>query len=121
MKKYKFVLEQDYNYIMPIKGRFFEGIIDGKLWLRITEDGNIFIPKGYAWDGATSAPDFKETYYPTLVHDVLYQFLWDTPMTRKEIDDLFLKQMLEEGFKMAHIYYRAVRLFGGIFLKLTGR
>lgn len=120
MKKYKYTLEEDYVYFSGIKNRKFEGEDKTKrIWLRILPNGAIFIPKGYSWDGATLAPDFPELYYPTLVHDALYQFLPHTPMSRKEIDDIFLKMMQEENFKYAKIYYRAVRWFGGIFVKLT--
>lgn len=120
MKKYKYTLEADYFYASGIKGRSFEGKdAKGRVWLRITPDGTLFIPKGYAWDGATFAPDFPQLYYPTLVHDALYQFLPHTPMSRKEIDDIFLRQMQEANFKLAKIYYRAVRWFGGVFVALT--
>ena len=120
MTKYKYTLDKDYVYQTGIKNRAFVGICKkGIVRLIITPDGNIRITKGYSWDGATLAPDFKELYYPTLVHDALYQFLPNTPFSRKEIDDLFLRQMQEENFKLAKVYYRAVRLFGGIFVKLT--
>lgn len=119
-KKYKYTLQEDYNYKCDIKNKPFEGIVNGKKWLVISEDGNIFIPKGYSWDGATGVPDFESTYYPTLVHDALYQFLErGMPFTRKEIDDIFLKQLREYGFKASGLYYLGVRLFGGIFVKLT--
>jgi hypothetical protein len=119
--KYKFTLEKDFTYSTEIKNKSFTGRdLLGKIWVIIDKRGDVVVKAGYAWDGTTLSPDFKETYYPSLVHDALYQFLENgMPFTRKEIDDLFLKMMQENNFKYAKIYYRAVRLFGGIFVKLT--
>ena len=118
--KYKYVLKEDYIYQSHVIGKRFTGIDNGKIWLEIFENGIIIVSKGYAWDGATAAPDFKGTYFATLLHDALYQFLdKGNPLTRKEIDDIFLKIMQRDGFKLAKVYYRAVRLLGGIFVKLT--
>ena len=88
----------------------------------------------YAWDGCTpkfclldvllGVPDGAvdsrtgkvKTYYASLVHDALYQFLdVGLPYNRKDADDFFLCLMEETGFILRQIYYRAVRLFGGSF------
>lgn len=120
MSKYKYTLKEDYHYDLGITlPKSFIGMSNEKPYMMISPEGLLTVFKGYAWDGATSAPDYPEIYYATLVHDALYQFLPKTPMSRKQIDDIFLKMMLENNFKYARIYYRAVRWFGGIFVKLT--
>lgn len=120
MAKYKYILKEDYHYDLDITlPKSFVGMSEGKAYMMINVDGLLTIFKGYSWDGTTLSPDFAETYFPSLVHDALYQFLPNTPMTRKQIDDIFLKMMKEANFKYARIYYRAVRWFGGIFVALT--
>lgn len=95
------------------------------------QDGDVSVTAGYAWDGCTlkfcvldvliGIPDGAvyagtgepKTYYASLVHDALYQFLPEgLPYTRKEIDQFFLRFMRETGFALRHIYYLAVRVFG---------
>lgn len=95
MGKYKYVLDQDYQYQLGVTiEKPFEGIDKkGVKRMSITTDGLLNIYAGYAWDGATAVPDFKGTYYAALVHDALYQFLPHTPLTRKQIDEIFLRQM----------------------------
>jgi hypothetical protein len=118
--KYKYVLEQDYTYQSDIIGKRFTGVDGGRIWLEIYENGTIVVSKGYAWDGTTLSPDFKSTYYASLLHDALYQFLnRGNPLSRKEIDCIFRDIMKRDGFKLAGLYYGAVRAFGGIFVKLT--
>lgn len=119
--KYKYILERDYTYSTGIKGKHFTGRdLLGKIWVIIDKNGDIVVKAGYAWDGTTLSPDFPETYYPSLIHDALYQFLRKgMTFTRKEIDDLFLKMMQENNFKFAKVYYKAVRMFGGVFVQLT--
>lgn len=120
MAKYKYILKEDYHYDLGIKlQKSFVGMSEGKAYMTISPAGILTVFEGYAWDGATLAPDYAEIYYATLVHDALYQFLPNTPMSRKAIDDIFLKMMQENNFKYAKIYYRAVRWFGGIFVALT--
>ena len=123
MSKYKYILEEDFHYQLEgirLEKDFMGKDKKGRLWVFITQNGILGILKGYAWDGATLAPDYPEIYEATLVHDALYQFLErGMPLSRKQIDDIFLKMMENQNFKYAKIYYRAVRLFGGIFVKLT--
>ena len=102
--------------------------------LEITKDGRITVLAGYAWDGCTpkfclldilfGIPDGvvdsrtgrPKTYYASLIHDVLYQFLDDLlPLTRREVDGFFLGLMGVTGFTWRYAYYGAVRLFGGLF------
>lgn len=86
----------------------------------------------YAWDGcspkflilglAMGTPDGAVnpktgkpiTYYASMAHDVLYQFRKQLKgtVTRKQADRVFLELLRKDGFELAEVYYRAVRLFG---------
>ncbi len=55
-----------------------------------------------------------KTYYASLVHDALYQYLDTIPIPRKEIDRVFLEMLKETAFPLAFLYYIAVRIFGGV-------
>jgi len=114
--------------------------MNGHTRLLLTTDGTITVMKGYAWDGATpktcafdlvlGTPDGvvflgtgkPKTYYATLVHDALYQFLpEDPPLTRRQADHCFLLLMREHKFALRHVYWLAVRLFGWISWRITRR
>lgn len=131
--KYLFTLKSFFKYAHPrLKGEFYKG-----QWLEINRDGVLTIPAGYSWDGCT--PKFKifgrvigvpdgpkdpetgqpQTYYASLVHDALYQFIGLHGISRADIDLIFLDMLTAAGFKQARLYYRAVQLFGGIFVKIT--
>lgn len=89
----------------------------------------ITVRKDYAWDGCT--PKFKlggkifgvwdgffnhrtkrpDTYYASLVHDVLLQFLGEHPISREHADNIFLWVMQRDDFPFAWIYYAFVRLW----------
>lgn len=51
------------------------------------------------------------TYYASLVHDVLYQYLDSVPVSKAQIDRLFL-QMLGD-FKLRKLYYFCVKHLAG--------
>ena len=106
----------------------------GKIRLLIDSDGQLTVMKGYSWDGcspkicildiligtpdgAVYAPTGKpKTYYASMVHDALYQFLdSQAPITRKQADRCFDKLMQESEFILHGIYWLAVRLFGHFF------
>jgi len=112
----------------------------GRTRLVITSDGVITVTRGYAWDGCTpkfclldivvGTPDgvvylgsgFPKTYYASLIHDVLYQFLPDgLPLTRAQADRCFLLLMTESEFALRRLYYAAVRVFGPMTLPITRR
>lgn len=130
--RWLFTLEEDYTYkssLTFLKPYYFYSN-SGNLLVTITEDGSITISKGYSWDGCT--PKFKiwkysigtcdgyqidgkpATYYASLIHDVLYQFLHDLEIDRKSADDIFLDLMWY--FRYKYIYYYTVRLFGWLFV-----
>lgn len=137
--KWIFVLDENFkcNVKPYLPADFADGcaFVDsrGKRWLEIHPDGTLRVLKGYAWDGCTpkfaiwdiafGTPDgipSEETqkpkaYHASLVHDVLYQFLdADLPVSRQGADRIFLELLTEQDFGPCRIYYRAVRLFGGI-------
>ncbi len=108
----------------------------GEPWLHIEKDGTITVNRGYAWDGCS--PKFKildlllvgtpdgivnlqtgrpKTYYASLVHDALYQFLDDPhfPFSREQCDQVFLELLKEADFKLAFPYYWAVKYLGGAY------
>lgn len=102
--------------------------------LTLTTDGTLTIKGGYAWDGcspklvigglALGTPDGvvdpgtgrPKTYFASLVHDVLYQCkASDIGVSRLEVDALFLNMLRRSGFRYTGLYYRMVRLFGGLY------
>ena len=112
----------------------------GRTRLVITTDGRITVTKGYAWDGCTpkfcaldilfgtpdgavaAATGRPKTYFASLVHDALYQFLPDgVPLTRAQCDVCFLRLMERDQFALRYVYYAAVRMFGGLSRRITRR
>lgn len=73
------------------------------------------IREGYSWDGMTCVPDLM-MYLEPLVHDALYQFRHTEhfPFSRRECDNAFLDLMKLAGFGLALVYWRGVRMFGGL-------
>jgi len=90
----------------------------------VTKGDSITIFSGYAWDGNSPAIKLGDRFYGTptpdstvlssLVHDCLCQFRKTScfKLSKKDIDQIFLGIMLQNRFKLAHLYYRAVRMFG---------
>lgn len=107
---------------------------NGKIRMIIETDGQLTVISGYTWngcspkvcmldlflgtpDGALYAPTGKpKTYYASMVHDALYQFLSaDAPITREQADKCFLQLMEESEFVLRGIYWLAARIFGQFF------
>lgn len=131
-KVYKFVYRQDISIQTNITGRTFENE-----WLLIAIDGKITVKgshyKGYAWDGCSPKGNFIDltwgtpdgrldfsterpiTFFASMIHDVLYQYKNNVPISRKETDILFLITLQEATFKLTGLYYWAVRAFGGFY------
>jgi hypothetical protein len=105
---------------------------DGTVRLIVEREGRITVTKGYAWNGCSPKilvfdllfgtpegavhvrTERPKTYYASLVHDALYQFLPEgLPMTRRQADAVFLALLREVEFSPARIYWLAVRLLGG--------
>ncbi len=134
-----YVLDKNYVYSLSDhlpadwnEGRCYLDKND-KCRLEIHPDGEAHILANYAWDGCTPKFSFfdiivgipdgvpnhfttkPKAYYASLVHDVLYQFLdADLPLTRSQIDRIFLEILTRDQFAPRRIYYAAVRLFGGL-------
>jgi hypothetical protein len=142
--KWIFVLNQDFvfNVRSHLPKDFSRGcaFVDrsGKRRLELHPNGDAKVLANYAWDGCTpkfaiwdivfgtpdGIPNNKttkpKTYYASLLHDVLYQFLdVDLPMSRANADRIFLELLTRDGFGPKWVYYAAVRILGGGFRFFT--
>jgi hypothetical protein len=109
----------------------------GVVRLILRRPDEITVTRGYAWDGCTpkicvldvtfGTPDGvidsrtkrPKTYYASLVHDALYQFLQDgLPLARWQADDCFRRLMAETGFALGGLYWAAVRAAGWLIVLL---
>jgi len=103
----------------------------GTVRLILRRPGSITVTRGYAWDGCSpkicvfdivlGTPDGvvdsttkqPKTYYASLVHDALYQFLLDgLPFSRRQADGCFLRLMAQTGFTPRYVYWAVVRALG---------
>ncbi len=103
----------------------------GKVRLIIEAGGELTVTRGYAWngcspkisildllfgtpEGAVYGPTGKrKTYFASMVHDALYQFLdAGSPITRAQADDCFFRLMEDSEFVWRYPYWLAVRAFG---------
>lgn len=91
----------------------------GRVWVEV-RGYTITIKAGYAWDGASMAPDFESVIAASCVHDAGCQFLKVTcfPLSKGEVDGIFL-QMMPRKFRLRWIYWGAVRVFGGVYAALS--
>ena len=102
----------------------------GAVRLIIEAGGKVTVTRGYAWNGCSpkfclfditfGTPDGvvhkrtgrPKTYFASMVHDALYQFLdAGSPVTRRQADQAFLRLMADSEFSR-RAYWLAVRLFG---------
>lgn len=93
---------------------------NGQVWLEMR--GRVAIVRaGYAWDGASCAPDFPDVVIASCLHDALLQFhhVPCFPLTKAQIDRAFLDEM-PRGFLFRRIYWAAVRAFGGLYAAAAG-
>ena len=105
----------------------------GKVRLIIEATGHLTVTRGYSWNGCSpkfcffdlliGTPDGvvdaetgrPKTYFASMVHDALYQFLRaDSPISRPQADRCFLRLMAGSHFSLRHIYWVAVRLLGRV-------
>lgn len=126
-------LERNYTWDSPL--RVGEDLVfrDEKNTVRliIEADGKLTVMKGYTWNGCSpkfclldlcvGTPDGvvhektgrPKTYYASMVHDALYQFLrTGSPVKRSQADTCFLMLMGKSEFLLRYVYWIAVRLFG---------
>lgn len=133
--KWLYRIDANYTWTSPYGQdadyAFFDG--RGRLRLLIERNGAITVTHGYTWNGCSpklrvldllfGTPEGvvnartgqRKTYFASLVHDALYQFLADDlPLTRAQADRCFLLLMRESAFLLAPLYWAFVRVFGGI-------
>ena len=112
---YKYQLDEEYSIPTDITPE--EDInID---FIHLETDGQITLTKGYAWDGATMAPDSPSIMRGSLVHDAFYQLMrlekLNQDVFRKTSDQLLKAMCEEDGMHSAAAWtvYYAVRALGG--------
>lgn len=110
----------------------------GVVRLIIEQNGQLTVTSGYAWNGCS--PKFcvfdillgtpegvvhastgrPKTYYASLVHDALYQFLPEgLRLGRRQADWFFLRLLAESEFAPRWIYWGVVRIIGGLVWRRT--
>ena len=111
----------------------------GKTRMVYRQTGEIIVTNGYAWDGCTpkicffdimlGTPDGvvhkdtgkPKTYYASLIHDSLYQFIPDLPkgidLNRADADWFFLELMKKYDFAPRWVYWIVVRILGFFFIR----
>ena len=140
--KWLYRLPVNYTWTSPFRLDADYAFADdgGRVRLVLERNGAITVTRGYAWNGCS--PKFRvldllvgtpegvvnartgqrKTYFASLVHDALYQFLDDgLPLARKQADLVFLFLMRESGFRLAPVYWLFVRAFGGLVHLATRR
>lgn len=104
---------------------------NGKVRLVLETTGRMTVTRGYSWNGCSpkfcfldlliGTPDGvvdsdtgrPKTYFASMVHDALYQFLGaESPISRRQADRCFLRLMAASHFSLRYVYWAAVRLFG---------
>ena len=131
--KWRYRLDKNYTWDSPL--RVSEDLVfrddKNKVRLIIETNGTLTVMQGYTWNGCSpkiclldlclGTPDGvvyektgrQKTYYASLVHDVLYQFLRKgTPIKRSQADKCFLLLMGKSEFLWRHVYWIMVRLLG---------
>jgi len=95
----------------------------------LKETNAIIVHAGYAWDGCSykfnvldlfvwGSPDGRcdihtgkpKTYYASLVHDALTQYLDEIDLTDTEVHTIFAEML--QDFKLRRLYIWAVKVFG---------
>ncbi len=103
----------------------------GTVRLVLERGGRITVMRGYAWNGCSpkvclfdilvGTPDGvvsavtgrPKSYYASLVHDALYQFMGvGASLPRAEADRCFLRLLAESDFLPRYVYWTAVRALG---------
>lgn len=118
-EKWKYILEAPLqiklNSITNLKGVFWSVGSRKPTKLAFINKDLLTIQPGYAWDGATCAPDFPGVMRASLVHDAELQFLqipeYSQYRTVYLIDRLFFDLMKEDKFPLKEIYFSAVRTY----------
>lgn len=119
-RKWDYVLTSDLPVITPweLGNHDFRDEF-GNVWLE-TRGKLLVVKKGYAWDGASCAPDFKDVILASCVHDCLIQFRGVVcfPLSKAQIDKVF-RDLMPRRFLARWIYWAAVQAFGGVYAALS--
>jgi hypothetical protein len=119
-KIYKYALDEEVAAKTLVKG-FNAQVMGGdgeEPWLRLTQDGTLFIREGYSWDGPSGpAIDTKSFMRASLVHDALYQLIGEEllPAKARKLADKTMRTLAKEdgmGWIRRTYTYWAVRVFG---------
>ena len=116
-KGYKYQLVEKYTLEIPINPD--SDIVSPSGYIQLTEEGELTIKKGYAWDGP-SGPTFDTLNFMrgSLVHDVLYQLMregsLDNITHREPADRLLQKMCKEDGMSTIRAWwvYKGLRIGG---------
>lgn len=115
-RKWDYVLTSDLPVITPweLGNHDFRDEF-GNVWLQ-TRGKLLVVKKGYAWDGASCAPDFADVLPASCAHDALIQFrdVVCFPLSKAQIDKVF-RDLMPRRFLARWIYWGAVRAFGGVY------
>ena len=135
---WKFRSDSDFVYDsgIPVSTPVSFDDAQGVTRLVVDQDGTITVKEDYSWDGCSpklrvfdlgyiGTPDGtldvhtgqQKTYYASLLHDALYQFIADPRMEykRSQMDRMFFDLMTQSGFGARHIYLFATRSLGWVF------
>ncbi len=139
---WKFRLDESFSWDseVPVGEEFVFFDREKKVRLLIEEKGRITVMRGYAWNGCSpkfcfldflvGTPDGvvnkgtgrQKTYFASMIHDALCQFLpYGLPYNRPEADFFFFRLMEESEFGPRRIYWLAVRAFDRITQLVTQR
>ncbi len=137
---WKFRLDESFSWDsgVPVGDEFLFFDSGNKVRLLIEENGRLTVMRGYAWNGCSpkfcfldlliGTPDGvvskgtgrQKTYFASMIHDVLYQFLdAGMPYNRRQADRFFLQLMRESGFAPRWVYWGAVRVLGFVSRRIT--
>ena len=120
--QWPFVLTADVHvrFDLPLFGNVSFRDKTGREWARFVGPV-LIIREDYAWDGPTCAPKLRSAMLASLVHDVLYQFLFTDGMrcrlTKEDADVALYDIMRLQGSWLRGVFYFAVKTLGGAYLK----
>lgn len=134
----KFKLKEDVTWFCSLELQDEKNEFDSE-FLKI-DRSSITVKKGFKWDGCSpkfrvgdfliGTPDGKYiehrfdqgesnfkpmTWRASMLHDALYEYKGQHKLSRRTVDLIFLCILEEAGFKLAKLYWLAVRLFGWIY------
>ena len=125
--KYKKIKSDKYKYqlmdscMIITKFRPVKRIVTD--FIELGTDGFLIIKKKYSWDGPSGISIDTETFMRgSLFHDALYQLIDEGHLTtdNRLMADKLLRRVCRDdgmGWFRAWYVYRAVRLFGGMYVK----